>query len=449
MADYIGEIAHCAEAGDVGGLAQAKEQWRRRALQYLKRASGTQTDPKDGPSTRKRRRLKAMHWGLALDNCMQFGTGAGLDRFVLTPEKLQTDPYTWPTLIVVPDQGPDGHCMLNALQWGWLNRIFLIMVQWDLSHGGHNDAKCAVQSVGLWGHTLLAKVASAAPHSPWGSGMRKCQVSEALDEYFTHNDWNEATFQSVLPQLLAERGEAHRMTEHNIARTIWFELKSSDIFRRVGSKMSLSRFQALVANARSEIQRWSTLQLGTFYCCQQLGLVTQALFDKVDDAKHGEGPAINQKITTSRDEVGNLRKITSNNLSLACIYYSSIENKWRQAMIAHVCDPVLGWHIDQNKRLRSTHATLEYTTSFLNGHWLLHLRRIMDKMHCFQALEDCGMTRDLKPSYLKKTQHEADLELLRDLATTFGRFVKALVYARIRPSFFQTIIHGCLFKFLL
>ena len=111
MADYTGEIAHCAEAGDVEGLAQAKEQWRRRALQYLKRASGTQTDPKDGPSTRKRRRLKAMHWGLALDNCMQFGTGAGLDRFELTPEKLQTDPYTWPTLTVVPDQGPYGHCI--------------------------------------------------------------------------------------------------------------------------------------------------------------------------------------------------------------------------------------------------------------------------------------------------------------------------------------------------
>ena len=137
--------------------------------------------------------------------------------------------------------------------------------------------------------------------------MRKCQVSEALEEYFTHHDWNEATFQSVLPQLLAERSELHRLTEPNIARTIWFELKGTDIFQRAGSKMSLSRFQALVANAVSEIKKMSTLQLGTFYCCQQLGLVTKSLLDKLDEQKHGEAPAVNQKISTARDEVGNLR----------------------------------------------------------------------------------------------------------------------------------------------
>ena len=105
-------------------------------------------------------------------------------------------------------------------------------------------------------------------------------------------------------------------------------------------------------------------------------------------------------------------------------------------MIAHICDPVLSWHVDQNKLLRSTHKTCEYTISFIKGHWLFHIRRIMEKMRSFQAMEDCGMTRDLKPVYLKKTHHEADMQLLTDLATTYGRLVKALVYARIRPICF-------------
>ena len=366
MADYTGDIAHCEDAGDEAGKQEAKEAWRKRALQYIVRTSPNNTtdDTIKAPALKKRRRVKSMHWGLALDNCLQFTTGTGLERFELTSEKRETNPYCWPSLSIVPDQGPDGNCMINAMQYGWLHKVFLILVAWDLSHGGHNDVKTAVQKCGLWGHCLLAKVASAAPHSPWGSGMRKVQVQEATREYFDHHNWDDPAFQMVLPELLYERGESHRITEHDIAKTIWMELKHSDIFERVGTKLSLSRFQALVANARSEIKKWSALQFGTMYCCQQLGLVTKTLLDKLDEVK-GDAPCVNDKTTTKHDEVTQMRKLTTNNLSIACLYYSSIENKWRQGMIANVCGRVLGWHIDQNKNVVA-HLQLWNTTSNLS-----------------------------------------------------------------------------------
>ena len=130
-----------------------------------------------------------------------------------------------------------------------------------------------------------------------------------------------------------------------------------------------------------------------------------------------------------------MRKLTTNNLSIACLYYSSIENKWRQAMIAHVCDPVLTWYVNQNKTNRSCHGTLEYLQKHVRGGWLCHIRRIMDVMKYHKALQDCGMTMDLTPVFLRKGNHEADCGVCGEQATTFGRLVAALTYARIRFLF--------------
>ena len=123
MADYTGDIAHCEAAGDEAGKLAAKEAWRARALQYVQRTSaeGIADYTIKPPPHKKRKRVKSMHWGLALDNCLQFTTGAGLERFEITSAKKQSDPYLWPSLSIIPDQGPDGYCMVNALQFGWVH----------------------------------------------------------------------------------------------------------------------------------------------------------------------------------------------------------------------------------------------------------------------------------------------------------------------------------------
>ena len=127
MADYTGDITHCEAAGDTEGKRLAIEAWRNKAVQYISRSSANPEDVVRVAPVKKRKRLKSMHWGLALGDRLQFSTGEGLEQFELTTEKLETDPYKWPSLCIVPDQGPDGYCMINAMQYGWLHRVFLIL----------------------------------------------------------------------------------------------------------------------------------------------------------------------------------------------------------------------------------------------------------------------------------------------------------------------------------
>jgi hypothetical protein len=87
-------------------------------------------------------------------------------------------------------------------------------VSFDPSHGGTNDIKLVIKHCGLWNHQLLATAAAHAPFSPFGTGQRRCQVSESMAEYFhLFSPANCPIFQSLIPSLLEERGESHRHTE--------------------------------------------------------------------------------------------------------------------------------------------------------------------------------------------------------------------------------------------
>ena len=138
MTDYGGELDFCKQVGDEAGFSEARQSVRTRALTFLQRGLESASVER---TTRKRRRMKSMLWGLALDNCLQFTTGKGLEAFELTDSVRALNPCDWPRLDVVPDQGSDGNCFTNAARWGWEGRKYMIDVSWDKSYGGHNDVK--------------------------------------------------------------------------------------------------------------------------------------------------------------------------------------------------------------------------------------------------------------------------------------------------------------------
>ena len=228
MADYTGDLQFCPEVGHVAGHAEATALWRKRAVRYISKSNGDS----DKPKARKRRRIKSMHWGLALDNCLSYCTGVGLETFSINSATLASCPFEWPSLTVVPDQGSDGFCMINAFQKGCDGVKFNVGVYWDKFHGAHNDVKLAVKKAGLRGFCLISAVAAAAPHSPWNTGTRRIQTWEAMTEYLENHDCDEEISVSVQADLLADDGEAHRITEPNIAQTKWNELLAESIFRK-------------------------------------------------------------------------------------------------------------------------------------------------------------------------------------------------------------------------
>ena len=435
MADYGGELTLQAECGDQKAVEETKEKWVQRATRFMGRglSGGVGLLGK----ACKRKRVKSMHWGLALDNCLKFTCGHGVEAFELTEKVRQKCPYDWPKLQVIPDQGPDGMCMGNAFAYGWQNRVFNIHMAFDKSHGAHNDVKGAVKAAGLWSHQLLAAVAAAAPFSPWNTGTRRQQVKEAMVEYFEHMDQNCPLFQECLPLLLKEAGQSHRMTENGIDREVWKALKEDRIWDEAGTKLSLSRFQSTVAHARKDVDQWTKRFLGMMYCGMELGCVSEDLFDKMEKEMEKEKaePATG-KTSTAQDEIKRHRALTNNNLAIACMYYSDYENRHKQAMIRDVCGSVYRWHCEQNRATRSAAHTYSFEMKMLKGEWLDHIRDIWRQLSNYDSMKAAGLIRSLQPSYLKAENHGADMCLLAASSHTYCTLIKSLVLHQIRCLFF-------------
>ena len=251
MGDYSGELELEHVTQNAPAVKKLKTDWVGRAVSFMGRGLTAGVGPVGRVA--KRKRVKSMHWGVCLDNCLLFATGRGIDAFEITKSVRERNPYEWPCLQVVPDQGPDGMCASNGFMYGWQQRIFNLWVAWDKSHGAHNDVKLACKAAGLWAHQLLAAVAAAAPFSPWNTGARREQVREAMAEYFTHMDHNCPLFQECLPLLLKERGDGHRITESGIGLEVWNDLKCDPIWDESGIKLSLYRFQSVVSHVRKDV----------------------------------------------------------------------------------------------------------------------------------------------------------------------------------------------------
>jgi hypothetical protein len=442
LQDYYGEVQLASDMEDKAGVDAAKADWRSRARQYLNRGGAAGEEEEQLEPKKKKHRVKAMLWGLALDNCLMACTGRGLEAFEISGllEDASSDPYSWPELSVAPDQGTDGMCMAHALTHGWAGKQYNVDLVWDPSHGGTNDIKLTVKAVGLWHHELLTVVAAAAPFSPFGDGTRRVQVQEAMKEYTTaRHPETEPLFMSLLPDILAERGEAHRSHEPNIAQELWEAVRDDPIWAERGSKLSLSRFQSVVHHATTEASKWTTRYLGVMYCSMQLGVVTAKLIKSLDSEvgmfgnSSGQAGDEQAKQSTARDEVAKLRRHTVNNLAIATLYYANFENRAKQKVIKEVCAPVLEWHTEQNRKLRSVGEALEWEVGQQRGGWLKHIQSILGKLSDTNSLEAVGLVVPLTTSYLVyNSLNSGEAMFMNQVASLYGDMVVSLAGFRVR-----------------
>ena len=363
MRDYMGPATIALEEENTEELERQRKLWCQEANTYLTRGTRHEaTEAGDEPVEPKRKlhRVKAMLWGLALDNSLMVCTGHGLEYYRIPTD--DSDPFTWPTLSMAQDQCGDGTCCQSAFAYGWHDDAKYNLDRTDdNSHGGTNDVKNTIKEVGLWHHQLMCCVASSAPFSPFGDGTRRVQVWEAVQELFEIHTVaaDEPMLVSHLGELLFERGELWRLEEPGILEEVRDGLKHDPIWTERGQKLSLNRFLATVHHAIAEKPKWTKRLMGLLYAGIKLGFITEKLMHKVDadqmlaKQKKTEQP---EKESTKRDDVSAaLRKHTVNNLALATLFYGNYENRTKQSIIATVCAPVLDWHVKQNRECRSVH----------------------------------------------------------------------------------------------
>ena len=109
-----------------------------------------------------------------------------------------------------------------------------------------------------------------------------------------------------------------------VDKEVWDALKDDNIWAERGTKLSLNRFQSVVHHAISEGPLWTKRYLGLIYSSIQLGVINQSLVKKLEAAKltaQAEAEESGVKATTSRDELGALRLLTSRMLVMHCLVH--------------------------------------------------------------------------------------------------------------------------------
>ena len=140
MRDLRLPVHTALETGDEKALAQEREAYRVRALEYLQQGVAKRKLENRAP---KWHRKKALEWLLATEQQLTVCTGQGWVQFQQSPEETSPKhPRDWPTLSLGVDQGGDGWCAGYYLMY---HRHVSAMMVKDLSHRLWNDCQLVFQ----------------------------------------------------------------------------------------------------------------------------------------------------------------------------------------------------------------------------------------------------------------------------------------------------------------
>jgi hypothetical protein len=208
MKDYRGAAALAQDLDDEEEVAAQRGLWEARARSWLRSsAAAAKENEHDQQWMRKRYRTKAYEWLLATDHALQQSVGHGWSSYCLGGEVIAAiSPLRWPTLVLAPDQGPDGWAALM-----YLKRYKNANVEEtpDISHGVWNDVRLALKDCSLWQHVRLMTIIMNASYGPWCDARWFKAAQEAVQEYLAlamQNPEQEPLLQYLLPAIQRDRG---------------------------------------------------------------------------------------------------------------------------------------------------------------------------------------------------------------------------------------------------
>jgi hypothetical protein len=357
-----------------------------RAAQWARRQRG---DGSFMDRAAKRPRTKSYEFCLLLDSSMaSCCRGVGLARIqTVGLDGQEKDPYDWKSHSVAPDQGPSEKCGMNFLKFGQpcfphvdtppgVTPGLCIDDTDDLSHGGWNDFELNLKAMTRWSQQLLTISAYNVNHGSRYAPSRLNQLRLTLRDYMKVASCQlDGIFQYYLPKMLEAEGTPERITEPNIAETMWESLPEA--LATMGMKVGRSRFYGAVKRAKAEWRLWPKKACVLTMASVQMGYESKQKFQKaLDSLKSGSfGLALHTrddsggKLTMKEadKDLNLLRASVENRLQLASTVYSMDDFMFFQRSLVVTARAWDKWHGIQNKVLRSTTATIPWEIEQLSG----------------------------------------------------------------------------------
>lgn len=435
--DLKGECVEAVEAGDREKILEIREEWPKRAAALM--THGEDKSITVAPQ-KKRFRVDASQYMAALDNYIQEVTDVGLAHFA-QPANIEerASPWTWPHLVISPDQGADGVCGIN---WFIHAKHGNCDTCWDQSHGLWNDWKRALKTSGMWYKKQIMVVLWNIRHGPYNASMWEKKLRGSMDEYFAVADHrNCPIWQWVLPRLLNDRGISHRITEENISAEMWEVVRASRKNVTKGTKVNMTRWFAAVHRSKEFDPMWHEELLNFIMLCLTTGIITTGSFaydlagkltkDIQDEgeAKHEGGMKAAGSQTLTR-----LRACTKNTYHLGLYILMDPENQRQERIQTILTEPLWAWHGEQSKKLRNCDDTLEWTRCEVGGKCMAPLNAVLAALADPGALEYCGFSSSLTPAEAQLGLDDHVFQTEMRMAHTMGNFAMNLCAARIRRN---------------
>lgn len=315
----------------------------------------------------KRTRSKAHQWLIAVENILQQYTGKGLVQYLPVGSKPEDtnlvgpagskpgeedDPYSWPWLGIALDRGPDSWAAKQFLKYALEANVEEFP---DQSHDCWNDARNALRETGLWNHVLVMILALNLAHAPYDGGKWFNMATAAFFEYYHIANHMDPLFQRMLPKILSDWDEMHRMTEPGISQDVWNRLPLQWCWKRRGVKVGMCRFFGFMTASVPYRRIFHTKLLGMIYLGMKQGWLKKASVKtaakrvlKVKDT----GADKKQSTKDSKQQVSKLFGY-GNAMQLVTICCLEANTYFHQCMIEVCSAPLVAWHQHQNKTLRS------------------------------------------------------------------------------------------------
>ena len=231
-------------------------------------------------SQAKRRRAKTYEVMMQVDNYLDFLCESNLSEFVISADAngQLPNPFTWPSLHMAPDRGPDMSCLDHCLSY---DKMVNLSVDYDPPHESKNGGRGILKVAGLWTHTMLMTSANNCFYGSAMSPPRQVQVREAIQSWVRSSGPDCPVLGMYLPDIIRQLALPVSVTDPDVVNVVKAEIVDHHILHVKGRKVNLGRYQQTVFHDRKNLQFFA---LRAYY----LAIATYKLGLKVLVGLHGD-----------------------------------------------------------------------------------------------------------------------------------------------------------------
>ena len=428
--------------GEAGRIQTALSQ-RKRHRSWLTRERGS-AGHKDAWRPRKRFRVAAEKWVVAIDRQLRVSTGFGGLKFLKpdwqSPAWSQKRWRSWPHMGVILDQGGDGLSGLHAMLW----MMLLNVTGWfDWAHGIQNDIWTGFKAVGHFSTCLLFLLIFNLSQGPEKEeGLRFQQLQECLEHMIQIYGDSPETFEllnSFAPNILTEMAQELDFQPGTVPLlSLWEHICSHAPFTKKAYRVKMCEFGAWVAAGEGFLSQWSLTLFKVSYCTLELDMlhgkgVAQKIFIDKEHIKE----ATHDSTSTSHVQIDSkILKSTCQNLLVVAVALLSESNYRRLlAIMVLTCSPMRHWQQHALKVMKSASENKKWLIGQMNGGFMLLVTDIGDSLKNYKLLQEAGF---FVWEHLSPEEQQAAAAFDDDYARMHGTLVLCLMAARVIRNFMVT-----------